>query len=571
MALRHPSDRFRHALISPTSTIPHLNRLAEKLENGIENPDFERKTSLALAVEHGRLDVARWLLEIGHEDREISRDFENNTILHIAAAHDQLDIIELYVSFFPYVLDWSNSRGFTPLHVACQKGKTECAAILLDLGADIDLPDSKGNTPLHHASMWGHLPIVKLLIERGCSFASKNNDHFTASEYAYSFEVMNKLQEYGRAYFESSKRQRKQKHRDREREKSDRPAGSSRSHRLGNSASSNTLNSGFVNGAEDDSASIVTTREVFKGRLRKESGSTVDNTIGSGIGSSVMSSGLSGRSGSLSINGTSPPVASANLPSSASIAGSLAASSTVVASPMPRPAPLLTAISTLNGPIPAPSLSPASISSVRKTLNRDQQAMAVFKADVGRSNSVTPLRSNSALDDGYLEDDVLGTPTAASPPVAPLVGSLRSKLPLRSRSVSNSTVSSGETPSISSAKASAAASLRKVKANVLEGIHRHTRSSSGSSTKPPPPLSGKTLSHSTSLQSLTPSTPNGKINAAVAPLNVLGRNMAPPKPPPESEKPKGRSRADSQDELGKRLGVVPKEDSGFAPRPPAKD
>jgi hypothetical protein len=53
------------------------------------------------------------------------------------------------------------------------------------------------------ASAWGHIPVsllnthvklyliplqvVQLLIERGCAFNAKNNEGFTASDYAYSY------------------------------------------------------------------------------------------------------------------------------------------------------------------------------------------------------------------------------------------------------------------------------------------------------------------------------------------------------------------------------------------------
>lgn len=36
------------------------------------------------------------------------------------------------------------------------------------------------------ASSWGHIPVVQLLIERGCQYAARNNEGFTASDYAYS-------------------------------------------------------------------------------------------------------------------------------------------------------------------------------------------------------------------------------------------------------------------------------------------------------------------------------------------------------------------------------------------------
>ncbi len=92
--------------------------------------------------------------------------------------------------------------------------------MLCDLNADVDLPDNKGNAPLHSYAIQ-YIPVVlilisylglahgaisllvldsllvmaitqidfqvvQLLIERGCSYTARNNDGFTASDYAYS-------------------------------------------------------------------------------------------------------------------------------------------------------------------------------------------------------------------------------------------------------------------------------------------------------------------------------------------------------------------------------------------------
>ena len=43
-----------------------------------------------------------------------------------------------------------------PLHLACIRGYTECARILLAAGARVDIIDNDGNTPVHFASQNGH-------------------------------------------------------------------------------------------------------------------------------------------------------------------------------------------------------------------------------------------------------------------------------------------------------------------------------------------------------------------------------------------------------------------------------
>lgn len=203
--------------------IINRNHKVEPLDPRNQDP-VTRKTSLILATENSNLEICKILIEEYHVDSDqISRDLENNTILHLAAAEGLDDIISLYHSHYPFVLDWANSDGMTALHVASQKGNESTVSLLLDYQADVELTDNEGNTSLHYAAAWGHLKIVLLLIDRGSPFWAKNNQTFTASDYAYSFSIQSALQESARAHFESKKQQRNQRqHRDRDKERSQR-------------------------------------------------------------------------------------------------------------------------------------------------------------------------------------------------------------------------------------------------------------------------------------------------------------------------------------------------------------
>nr|WP_152718543.1 ankyrin repeat domain-containing protein [Microvirga tunisiensis] len=62
-----------------------------------------------------------------------------------------------------------NERGDlgTPLHVAAAYGEAEMAALLIDLGAQIEAEDVKGFRPLHQAASNNHPGVVALLLRRG--------------------------------------------------------------------------------------------------------------------------------------------------------------------------------------------------------------------------------------------------------------------------------------------------------------------------------------------------------------------------------------------------------------------
>lgn len=141
--------------------------------------------------------------------------------MHIAAARGFVQILDLYLSQYPFVVDWVDSRGATPLHLAAMTGEAEAARILIDYaGPDlVDAPDLFGSTPLHYASSYGKLSVsslrslmklhgalddchhppfsramltllgdqvCKLLVEQDCDVTTRNNEGFTAGDYAFS-------------------------------------------------------------------------------------------------------------------------------------------------------------------------------------------------------------------------------------------------------------------------------------------------------------------------------------------------------------------------------------------------
>lgn len=60
------------------------------------------------------------------------------------------------------------------------------------------------------AAAWNHLPIVQLLLHRGCQFAVRNFEGFTASDFAYSKALQSSLQSIARDVFEERRTRRKE-------------------------------------------------------------------------------------------------------------------------------------------------------------------------------------------------------------------------------------------------------------------------------------------------------------------------------------------------------------------------
>ena len=67
-----------------------------------------------------------------------------------------------------------NSKGWTALKLAARKNLERCVEVLLDNGADPDIPDEENYTALHNAI--GFPAIVKLLLTKAKKINFQNND-----------------------------------------------------------------------------------------------------------------------------------------------------------------------------------------------------------------------------------------------------------------------------------------------------------------------------------------------------------------------------------------------------------
>lgn len=119
----------------------------------------------------------------------------------------------LYTYCFPFLHNWCNTAGKTPMHIAAQAGHTPMVQFLIDNDADKDVVDTQGNSPLHYASAYGHIDTLKLLLESGCDFNVRNAEGFTAAEFAYTERVFVELESTARAVSEGRRRQKREEKR----------------------------------------------------------------------------------------------------------------------------------------------------------------------------------------------------------------------------------------------------------------------------------------------------------------------------------------------------------------------
>jgi hypothetical protein len=74
--------------------------------------------------------------------------------------------------------------GMNPLMYASGLDNIKKVSVLIEAGADIEIPDAEGNTALFYAASNGNLKNVKLLLRRGANLSHKNSTWQTAYDMA---------------------------------------------------------------------------------------------------------------------------------------------------------------------------------------------------------------------------------------------------------------------------------------------------------------------------------------------------------------------------------------------------
>lgn len=128
------------------------NRDKSLLDQTLKNPGAEinsayfGRTPLHLAVVNSRHDLVNMLIESGADVS--ARDQYGNTPLHLAAFCHRRQMARVLLSKGASV-NARNGQGSTPLHVAVfVKAPLDVTQVLIDGGADPDLPDNRGRSAL---------------------------------------------------------------------------------------------------------------------------------------------------------------------------------------------------------------------------------------------------------------------------------------------------------------------------------------------------------------------------------------------------------------------------------------
>ena len=139
-----------------------LERIKQK---DLNMRDKQGNTPLYAALTVNNNECAWLLIEAGADIH--AKNENSQTMLHGAAAASNAEIMKFLLSNgFKDKINEKDSKGKTPLHIACEevKGYT-CVRMLLDAGANPNMKTPNGLTPLHYAG-W-KTEHIRLLLKAG--------------------------------------------------------------------------------------------------------------------------------------------------------------------------------------------------------------------------------------------------------------------------------------------------------------------------------------------------------------------------------------------------------------------
>jgi ankyrin repeat protein/ketosteroid isomerase-like protein len=120
----------------PNTVYPHVNSFSDG------------HTPLLVAARDGHADIVRELLKAGAKVRVEDWVFKGAPI-HKATYNGRPDILRMILDQPDVDINVQGPiNGYTPIHDALWHGYTECAEMLLDAGAQLDLKGHDGKTPL---------------------------------------------------------------------------------------------------------------------------------------------------------------------------------------------------------------------------------------------------------------------------------------------------------------------------------------------------------------------------------------------------------------------------------------
>jgi hypothetical protein len=138
-----------------------------KLADTFNNPAYEYGQRLRRYAGRGCADEVSKIIVRGCNPN--TADGEGLTALHYAAEFNKLDVIATLrdVAGELLVVDAQCKYGWTPLHCASHHGNSDAVDMLIEMQANLEVPNKESKTALHLAAAQGRTELCEKLVAAG--------------------------------------------------------------------------------------------------------------------------------------------------------------------------------------------------------------------------------------------------------------------------------------------------------------------------------------------------------------------------------------------------------------------
>lgn len=152
-----------------------VGQLPNDCVRNITNQDYH--TPLAIAVKHGSVQCAQWLLENTSSADEMSNNSGRFALIQLTVQSGQDECLKYLLSYISgkYLeLDITDSSGVTLAHLAAREGHMTCLQTLVDHNIDVITADNDGRSPADYAYAAGQTSCARYLVmEESCWLLSQ--------------------------------------------------------------------------------------------------------------------------------------------------------------------------------------------------------------------------------------------------------------------------------------------------------------------------------------------------------------------------------------------------------------
>jgi len=181
-------NEFGATPMSEAAIVGNAAMLGLLLEAGadVESANADGQTALMVVARSGRVDAARLLLSRGANVNAVEKWRGQTALMWAAAQHQPAMVKELVargadVNARSMVNNWGRqvtaepraiyrpAGGLTPLLYAAREGCVDCARVLVEAGADLNVADPEYISPLLMAIINDHFDLAAYLIDKGAN------------------------------------------------------------------------------------------------------------------------------------------------------------------------------------------------------------------------------------------------------------------------------------------------------------------------------------------------------------------------------------------------------------------